>query len=235
MNIYWMLLLAWGAGLMAFTGGIVAHFEGSANTVSKREFVHGITAFGGGILLAAVAFALVPEGIHELTPWQLALLFAAGGVCFAVVDAWLTQHGGNAAQFMAMLLDFLPEAVSLGALFAASPNSAILLAVFIAAQNLPEGFNSYRELKSAKLSTKTALGGLLAVSLFGPLAAIMGYWWLRDAPEITAMIMSFAAGGILYLVFQDIAPQARMRRHWTPALGAVLGFIVGMLSKQLLG
>ena len=51
---------------MALLGGLIAHVEGSANTTGKREFVHGITAFGGGILMAAVAFALVPEGMKEL-------------------------------------------------------------------------------------------------------------------------------------------------------------------------
>jgi ZIP family zinc transporter len=58
---------------------------------------------------------------------------------------------------------------------------------------------------------------------------------LQDLPMITASIMSFAGGGILYLVFQDIAPQSKMERYWLPALGAVLGFVVGMLGKQLLG
>jgi ZIP family zinc transporter len=47
--------------------------------------------------------------------------------------------------------------------------------------------------------------------------------------------MTFASGGILYLIFQDIAPQAKMRRHWTPALGAILGFAVGLLGKKLIG
>ncbi|MBF60254.1 ZIP family metal transporter [Halomonas sp. FeN2] len=235
MSVYGMLFIAWGAGLMALFGGFLAHVEGTANTIAKQELVHGITAFGGGILVAAVAFALVPEGMHELNTRQLTGLFAAGGVTFCVLDAWLQNNEGNVAQFMAMLLDFVPEAVSLGAVFAANPQMGVLLALFIAAQNFPEGFNAYRELRAAKLTTKTALWGLLGVSFFGPLSAIMGYWWLSEAPQITAMIMSFAAGGILYLVFQDIAPQARMRRHWTPSLGAVLGFIIGMLSKQLLG
>lgn len=235
MSIYVMLLIAWGAGLMAFFGGAIAHVEGDAKTVTKRELMHGITAFGGGILIAAVAFALVPEGMKELNAWTLSGLFAAGGATFCIVDAWLERNEGNVAQFMAMLLDFVPEALSLGALFTANPQMGILLAIFIAAQNFPEGFNSYREFKNAKLSSRTALFGLFGVSFLGPLAAIMGYWLLSDAPQITAMIMSFAAGGILYLVFQDIAPKARMRFHWTPALGAVLGFIVGMLSKQLLG
>lgn len=47
--------------------------------------------------------------------------------------------------------------------------------------------------------------------------------------------MTAASGGILYLVFQDIAPQARMRKHWLPALGAILGFAIGMLGKKLIG
>lgn len=44
-----------------------------------------------------------------------------------------------------------------------------------------------------------------------------------------------AAGGRLYLVFQDIAPRSHLRRHWTPPLGAVWGFAVGMIGQQVLG
>jgi ZIP family zinc transporter len=53
--------------------------------------------------------------------------------------------------------------------------------------------------------------------------------------KLTACIMSFASGAILYLVFQDIAPESKMSRRWTPPLGAVLGFVVGMVGKQLIG
>ena len=47
--------------------------------------------------------------------------------------------------------------------------------------------------------------------------------------------MAFAAGGILYLVFQDIAPQSRVAHHWSPPLGASLGFMIGMLGDRLVG
>jgi ZIP family zinc transporter len=46
--------------------------------------------------------------------------------------------------------------------------------------------------------------------------------------------MLFASGGILYLIFQDIAPQSHMQRHWAPPLGAVLGFCLGMLGNSVL-
>jgi len=39
----------------------------------------------------------------------------------------------------------------------------------------------------------------------------------------------------IILVFKDIAPQANMPRRWAPLLGAVFGFLIGMLGKQLIG
>jgi zinc transporter, ZIP family len=44
-----------------------------------------------------------------------------------------------------------------------------------------------------------------------------------------------SSGGLLYLVFQDIAPQAQLRRHWFPALGAVCGFGVALAGQLLFG
>ena len=111
----------------------------------------------------------------------------------------------------------------------------MLLAIFIGAQNLPEGFNAYRELISSEERPHHVLPMMLALSLLGPIAGLLGYFVLRSAPEAVGALMLVAGGGILYLVFQDIAPLVRMKRHWAPALGATLGFIVGMVAEKLLG
>lgn len=229
-----ILLASWLAGMASFIGGGLAQFYGGVETETKRELMHGIIAFGGGILLAAVALALVPVGMAKLSPLPLALTFCLGGVAFCAVDARLSQHGGSKAQLMAMLMDFLPEAISLGAVFSHDHHLGLLLALFIGAQNLPEGFNSYHEMTASGLPPRQTLRALFALSFLGPLAAWLGHAFLQDHTKLTASIMTFAAGGILYLIFQDIAPQAKMRRHWTPPLGAVLGFLVGMIGKQLL-
>lgn len=230
-----IIVTSWLAGVAAFVGGVLARLEGTAETEVKSEVVHGVVAFGGGILVAAVAFALTPEAIAIPAPVALAATFCAGGVAFCMLDALLSKHGGTKAQFMAMLMDFLPEAISLGAVFGHNHRLGVLLAAFIGAQNLPEGFNAFREMVASGARPRTTLAVLLAVSLLGPIAACMGYLFLQEQPRLTASIMSFAAGGILYLVFQDIAPQSTMRRHWAPPLGAVLGFVVGMIGKQLIG
>ena len=46
--------------------------------------------------------------------------------------------------------------------------------------------------------------------------------------------MLFAGGGILYLTFQDIAPQSRREQHWGPPLGAVLGFALAVMAEMVL-
>jgi ZIP family zinc transporter len=230
-----IIIASWLAGIAALVGGVIAQIEGSAETETKREIIHGVIAFGGGILVAAVAFALAPEGIAVLSPVSLAAAFCAGGLSFCTLDTYLGKHGGTAAQFAAMLMDFLPEALSLGAVFGHDRRLGMLLAAFIGAQNLPEGFNSFREIVALGARPRVALTILLVASLLGPLAVCTGYFFLQDKTELTAGIMTFAGGGILYLIFQDIAPQSKMRRHWTPPLGAVLGFVVGMLGKMLIG
>jgi len=45
--------------------------------------------------------------------------------------------------------------------------------------------------------------------------------------------MLFSAGGILYLIFQDITPQAKLKNHWFPALGAVAGFLLGVIGYMM--
>lgn len=228
-----IILASWLAGLAAFGGGVIAWATDGANTDEKRELAHGIIAFGGGILIAAVAFALLPKAMVALSPVGIGATFCAGGLLFCVLDAQLSSRGDTKAQFLAMLMDFLPEALALGAVFGHDPRLGVLLAAFIGAQNLPEGFNAFREMTTVGIRSRVALVTLLAVSLLGPVAACTGYFFLQDQAKVTASIMTFAGGGIMYLIFQDIAPQSKIRKHWIPALGAVLGFAVGMIGKRL--
>jgi ZIP family zinc transporter len=73
----------------------------------------------------------------------------------------------------------------------------------------------------------------LALVPLGPLSAVLGHVYLAKQQALTGSVMLFAAGGILYLIFQDIAPQARLERQWAPALGAVAGFTLGLLGRML--
>lgn len=229
-----VLLLPWLAGFAAFVGGALAWAAHKKRLLRRESTLRGIVAFGGGILVAAIAFALLPEATKHLAPLWLGVVFVAGGVSFCILDVRVSASEGMGAQFMAMLMDFVPEAISLGALFGHDHRLGYLIAGFIGLQNLPEGFNAFREIREHGGKARDTLLLLAGVSLLGPITALIGYAVLQDIEVVTASIMSFAAGGILYIVFQDIAVQSRLDGKPGPALGAVLGFAIGMVGNQLL-
>lgn len=234
----WMqgLALAALAGAAVPVGAAVASVERFLPDWLEAEFRHSVIAFGGGALLAAVALVLVPEGLEGLPLAAAGICFSLGGLCFLGLDRLLTGKATAASQLTAMLADFLPEALALGAVLAAGSGKAHVLALLIALQNLPESFNAYREIRdSTSTTTRRIVIVFAAIALLGPVAALTGFFFVAEMQSLLAAIMLFAAGGILYLIFQDIAPQARLERHWGPPLGAVAGFLMGMLGHGLLG
>ncbi len=200
------------------------------------EARQGIMAFGGGALLSAVALVLVPEGCDFLGPIHAAISFGSGGVAFLALDIWLAKTKSPAGQLAAMLSDFVPEALALGAAFSAGETVGLLLAVMIAIQNLPEGFNAYREMtQEGKMRGRVVLLAFSLMALLGPTSGLVGYFFLGQHPQILGSIMLFASGGILYIIFQDIAPAAKIENRWSPAMGAVIGFLLGMIGNMLVG
>ena len=135
------------AGACIPLGGLLARLEHIRPKWLENEFRHFIIALGGGVLLAAVTFILVPEGMAYLSgPVDTVLFFLAGGISFFLFEFISGLRRRESPQMIAMLLDYIPESLALGGVFAAGSGTAPLLALFIGLQNLPESFNVYREL-----------------------------------------------------------------------------------------
>jgi zinc transporter, ZIP family len=147
-----IFVLSLMAGLAMPLGAVLAKVERIGPRWLEDEFRHAVIAFGGGALLSVVALVLVPEGAESNSILVTALCFGGGGVAFALLNIYLARRKSKIGQLVAMLSDFIPEALALGTVFVASPQVAILLASIIALQNLPEGFNAFRELQEGDLS-----------------------------------------------------------------------------------
>lgn len=228
-------IYAFASGITILIGGILSRLDNFPDSENKKLILHAIIAFGGGVLVAAVAFVLVPRGIESLSMWNVAIFFLSGAFVFFILDRRLSKSGTAMPQLMAMMMDFIPEAIALGAVFAHDKDLGLLLAIFIGLQNLPEGFNSFKELVNNGFSSNKSLLILLPLSLIGVLGSCLGFIFLHNQPATIAALMLFAAGGIIYLTFQDIAPMSHMKKYGSPALGASLGFFVGMLGQILVG
>lgn len=230
-----VLVMTTIAGAAMPIGGVIAMFERISPQWIKEEFRYSVIAFGGGVLISAVALVLVPDGVRELSLGWIVLAFLVGGAAFWGLETLLAKSKSSAAQLVAMVSDFVPEAIALGAAFAHGESTGALLAILIGLQNLPEGFNSFRELKASSGGSDWQIVGLLcALVPLGPIAGWIGFSHLSAYPKLVAFIMLFAASGILYLTFQDLAPQSKDGDRKLPAVGAVLGFLLGVVGQVLL-
>lgn len=232
----YVILLTLLSGLASFFGALLAAHPGILKKWLKNETRHAIIAFGGGALLAAVALVLLPEGMALLPPSFGLIAFTLGGAAFMYLDRYLKEKGSSVSQLIAMMLDFIPEAIVLGALIADNFREAVFMAIIIAAQNMPEGFNAFREmLSSSHNPTKKHLLTVIALcGVTGILWGLLGFLMFDANSAALGSIMVFCAGGIFYLVFRDIAPQAALKKHWYPSFGAVLGFVFCLGAQQLL-
>ncbi len=228
-----IILYASAAGMPIIAGGLVSSFFQDTQIKSKEKINHFIKAFGGGALLSAIAFVLIPRAVAALSMSEMIVTFLAGTLVFMTLDILGSKIGGSMAQVLSMMMDFIPEAMALGASFAVNHKFGLLVALFIGLQNLPEGFNSYRELADMTGRKRTLLI-MLSLSFVGIVAALAGEFLLSGRDQAVDAVMLFSGGGILYLVFQDIAPLARMEHNWLPATGASMGFLVGMIGEKML-
>lgn len=240
-------LLALLAGAASPLGAILARADLAHPKLLTPSARHFIVAFGGGALVSAVALVLVPEGIQQLSVLLVAICFCVGGVFFYFLEVLLSKAKSSAGQLVAMLSDFIPEAIALGTAFAMGKKTGLLLALLMVLQNLPEGFNAYEELiqsepqksndvkKTSWLTPNHIIAAFCGLAFLGPIAALFGYYVLANQHEAIAGLMLFASAGILYLVFQDIAPQSKIANSRIPALGAVMGFLLGLVGNMFIG
>ena len=230
-----IILFSGFAGITVVIGGLLANYFNHHVKESpiKYEITHTLMSFGAGIILSAVTLVLIPKGMEDLDLFPMILSFLSGAIIFMFIDRYLAKKGGQLATLLAMIMDFVPESIALGAVFAIEPKMSYLLAVFIGLQNLPEAFNSYRDLVLSGFTAKKTLLIFFFLSFLGIIGALTGHYVLSDYPDATAHLMVFASGGILYLLIRDIIPESKLANNYLTPLGASLGFLVGIIGEKI--
>ncbi len=226
--------LAFLAGLSIPAGALISSRLVLADFCRQKQLDSFVSYFGGGALLAAIALVLVLRGLEDSSIFSTAFAFALGALVFWQFSAWATRTQNTASEFAGMVLDFIPEAILLGVFAADGSNVAYLLMGLIALQNMPEGFAAHNEMSERGISGKVLWTMFLSVPLLGPAAAWLGYSWLSTSVQTLNFILLFCSGGILYLIFQDIAPGSHTKNKSFPAIGAALGFLLGMVGTMVI-
>ncbi len=145
---------------------------------------------------------------------------------------------------LAVTLHNIPEGMAVGVVFAGvisgkgevTAAGALVLAIGIAIQNFPEGAVVSLPLKSEGGSKKRAfLNGMLS-GVVEPVAAFLTILLAGVVTPVLPYLLSFAAGAMIYVVVEELIPEASEGEHTNiGTIGFAIGFVIMMILDVALG
>ena len=223
-----------------------------------------LLGFASGVMIAASVWSLLIPAIEMseqegTTAWIPAAAGFLLGMGFLLLLDTLTPHlhftedkpEGMPAHLkkttmlvLAVTLHNIPEGMAVGVVFAGmlSRNTEITMAgafalsIGIAIQNFPEGAIISMPLKSEGTGKgKAFLYGMLSGAV-EPVAAGITILLAGFITPVLPYLLSFAAGAMLYVVVEELIPEASEGEHSNiGTIGFAAGFVLMMILDVALG
>ena len=222
-----------------------------------------LLGFASGVMIAASIWSLIIPSIdlseHMRLPWLPATIGFLLGMGFLLLLDTIIPHmhlnedepegiktnlKKQSLLMFAVTLHNIPEGMAVGVVLAGAYcgnttltiAGALTLAIGIAMQNLPEGAIISMPLKSEGMSKKKSfLMGALS-GIVEPIAAFITLLLAKFISPALPYLLSFAAGAMIYVVVEELIPEAQEGKHSNIAtIALAIGFALMMVLDIALG
>lgn len=223
-----------------------------------------LLGFASGVMIAASVWSLLIPSIdmaqeQGVTGWVPASVGFIFGILFLLILDSIVPHlhldksapEGVKAKLkkttmlvFAVTLHNIPEGMAVGVVFAGmiSGNTSITLAgafalaIGIAIQNFPEGAIISMPLKSEGMSKGRAFAYGTLSGAVEPVAAVITILLTGVIEPLLPYLLSFAAGAMIYVVVEELIPEAQSGEHTNMGtIGTAVGFVLMMILDVALG
>ena len=247
--------------MTALGAGMVFFFK----EINKRV-LNMMLGFAAGIMVAASFWSLLEPAIEmaqsaPIPAWLVAAIGFVGGAGFLCLADHVMPHAHFFAKegqtegipthlkhsillVFSITLHNIPEGLAVGVAFGAAAASgdhtsllaAMAVALGIGLQNFPEGAIISTPLKAAgKSKHKAFFAGTLS-GIVEPLSAILTILLATYITPTLPFLLAFAAGAMIYVVVEELIPDANGKEHSNLAvIGVSLGFVLMMVLDTALG
>ena len=229
----------------------------------NQKLMDGMMGLAAGVMIAASFWSLLAPAIEMSGSWVPATVgFLIGGLFLASLDRILPHlHVGfdvaegvrtswhrSTLLVSAITMHNIPEGLAVGVAFGAAAHAAsaaeattlmmggIALAIGIGIQNFPEGLAVAMPLRREGMGRFKAFMYGQASGMVEPIAGIIGAGLVIWMAPILPYALAFAAGAMIFVVIEELIPEAHRSGHGDIAtLGAMLGFAIMMTLDVALG
>lgn len=229
-----------------------------------KEIERLLLGFASGVMIAASVWSLLIPAIDMAGEMgQVAWVPAAGGflggMAFLLALDSLIPHlhlestepegvetslKKTTMLVLAVTLHNIPEGMSVGVTFAGAMigdagitmAGAFALAAGIAIQNFPEGAIISMPLRSEGVSRKRAFVYGALSGIVEPIGAFITILLAEQIVSALPVFLAFAAGAMIYVVVEELIPEAQAGAHSNiGTVGVAIGFVIMMILDVALG
>jgi ZIP family zinc transporter len=215
----------------------------------SKRILSFVLGFSGGIMLAIIFIDLLPEGLSIGGTTSTFAGLLAGVALLALLD-FLVPHAHASGEEeqrshfvrvsillgLGIAMHNLPEGLAIGTGYAVSSLTGWRLMVTMMIQNIPEGMAMAGPMVAAEVPCPKCVAITAIAGIPMGLGAFLGGIIGTVSPLTLAMSLGFAAGAMLYIVFDELIPEAQLHAEGhSGTFGAVMGVLIGMAILSYLG
>ncbi len=215
----------------------------------KETVLYGSLAFAASMMLGISFFQLLPESLKIASLYVVIISFFLGIAIIGIVDHLLPHINPELLKrerpsvkrsvtmlVVGMALHNVPEGLAIGVGFALAPELGIMIALGIAAQDVPENIATIVPLYGL---TKKKMRSFIIVTitiLFEVIGFFIGYYVLKGSSlNLLGASLALAAGFMTYISIEELIPAAQIKQNLKVGVtslvaGAVCVLLIGFLD-----
>ena len=223
----------------------------------SHRFSDIVLAFAAGVMLAAAVLGLIIPAFDYTERFGLLIVIGgifAGALCLVAIDRLVPHlhklaggteeaHPGNDRLnkvllfVMAIGIHNLPEGIAAGVGFGAgNTGDALMIALGIALQNIPEGMVIIGPMLAAGIPPRKTFLYATLTGVVEVVGTFIGYFAVSLATAVLPFALAFAGGTMLYVVSDEMIPETHAHGSEKGATFALLvGFCLMLAMDVLLG
>ena len=239
--MYLVLLTALGVGGATVFGSVLGFL---CKRVTER-FSDVVLSLAAGVMLAAAVIGLILPSLEGGGGWWVSIVgIFAGALCLTLADKllpFLRPHCGAGRSGVllfvaAIAIHNLPEGIAAGVGFGVGDVSgALVIAGSIALQNIPEGMVIVAPMLASGISPRRTFLVALFTGAIEVVGTFVGYFAVQVAVAMLPFALGFAGGTMLYVIGDEMIPQAHAQgKGYTASYALLVGFCLALALNLLL-